>query len=156
MAFYDPLIAVWTTTVLPANTTGAALAVGDTPVQKIAKINAWITTGVIPTSISVSGSDVFNCINYPEFKALTAAQQTNLLMMLSIVGPKLGGSSNMTHLLVGMILDYFTNLSGPTIVALTALSKGAIQPWAVSNGYPAAQNGGGGLTLVDVADAGLN
>ena len=91
-----------------------------------------------------------NCINYAEFKALTAAQQANLLALCSNSGELLGGSANTAFLPVGMILEYFTNHSGPTIAALTALAQGTVQPWWQANGYTAA------ITVDDALKAGLS
>ncbi len=42
---YSPLIAVWSSTTLPAGASGTALVVGDTPAQKLVKINTWTVPG---------------------------------------------------------------------------------------------------------------
>lgn len=55
MAYYDPVIAVWPTTTLPAGVSGTALAAGDTAAQKLAKIDAWTVAGPAQT---VSRGDV--------------------------------------------------------------------------------------------------
>lgn len=157
MAYYDALIAAWNSaTQPPAGVTGTALT-GLTTANKLIAVNGWTITGSVPTGFNVTGAQLLNCINYPEFKALTATQQSNLLLMCAGAGSGsglLGGSGNTTHMAAGMILDYFTNLQGPTITALTALAKATTQTWTAANGYPNAQNGGGGLTPVDLADAG--
>lgn len=155
MAYYDALVAAWNSaTQPPAGVTGTGLT-GLTTANKLIAINGWTVTGSVPTSFNVTGAQLLNCINYAEFKALTAQQQSNLLLMCAAAGAGLlGGSGNTTHMAAGMILDYFTNLSGPTIIALTALAKATTQTWAQANGYPNAQNGGGGITLVDLASAG--
>ncbi len=141
MAYYTAFINAWNTSSsgggLPASTTGTSL-VGLTTANKLAAINAWSFTGAVPGTIYVTGAQIANCINWTEFAALTATQQSNLLQMFGIQGPLLGGSANTSHLLAGMILAYFTNLAGPTIAALTALSQATVQPWWQSAGYPRA------------------
>lgn len=149
--YYTALINVWSTTTLPANTSGTPLSGAMTTAQKLAAVNGWIVTGVVPTSISITGVQLANCINWTEFAALTPAQQQNLLLLCLQTGSLLGGTANTTHLLVGMILAYFTNASGPTILALTALAQGAMQPWWQANGYASPFNtndlaSAGGLT----------
>ncbi len=129
MAYYDALIAKW-----------ATLTPGTTQ-QKLDQINALTVTGSVPTSFFTTGAAVLNCINYAEFKALTVQQQTNLLSMLAIPGPLLGGSANTAFMVDGMIIDYFP-LAGPTIAALTALAKGTVTPWWQAS----VANGGGGLS----------
>lgn len=143
MAYYDALITKWSTL-----TPGTAA-------QKLAQLNAMTVTGSIPTTISIPGVQVFNCIDYTEFKALTDAKKSQMLAALAVPGGLLGGSANTSHLLVGMLLDFFTP-GGATITALTALSKGLTQTWTSANGYPDAQNGGGGITQVDLTNAGLS
>jgi hypothetical protein len=156
VAYYDALIAAWNSaTQPPAGVTGTAITGGMTTAQKIAAVNGWTVTGSVPTSFTVTGAQLLNCINWAEFNALTPQQQSNLLALCQVPGPLLGGSGNTAHMAAGMILAYFTNLSGPTITALTALAQATVQTWAAANGYPNAQNGGGGLTLVDAANAGL-
>jgi hypothetical protein len=137
MAYYDALKTQW------ATLTG-------TTAQKLAAINAMTVSGSVPTSFYVTGSQVANCINYAEFKALTATQQANLLGMLSVAGNLLGGSGNTAFLVDGMILDYFP-LAGTTVANLTALAKATSTPWWQANGYssPFSQadlDAAGGLT----------
>lgn len=155
MAYYDALIAAWNNpTQPPSGVTGSGLVSGDTTQQKIDKINAWTVTGTIPTSFYTTADEIANCINYTEFKALTQQQETNLLALLNITGQLLGGSSNTSILATGMILDYFAPTS-QTVTALKALAKAITETWCRVNGYPEAQNGGGGLTLNDAHNAGL-
>jgi hypothetical protein len=134
MAYYTAFVAAWNSaTQPPAGVTGTALS--GTTAQKLALFNAWTVTGVIPTTLFVTGAQLLNCINWTEFSALTAAQQTNLLALCQVGGLLLGGSGNTTFVVDGMFLAYFTNLSGPTITALTALAQGAVQSWWLANGY---------------------
>ena len=137
MAYYDALISKW-----------ATLTPGTTQ-QKLDQINALSVTGSVPTSFFTTGSAVLNCINYPEFKgALTAQQQSNLLTMLSIQGPLLGGSANTAFMVAGMVIDYFP-LAGPTVASLTALAKGTVQLWWA---VPVASGGGGLSSPVSTND----
>ena len=110
MAYYDNLISAWNTSSggvgLPANTTGSTLQ-GQTTDEKLIRINAWLTTGAIPTTLFFTGAQLKNCINYAEFKALTAVQQSNLLALCADPGQMIGGSANTAFLPVGMILDCF-------------------------------------------------
>ena len=106
MAYYDAFISAWNTGTLPANTTGTPLT-GLTTAQKLAAINGWTHTGSVPTTLYSNGVDLANCINYSEFKALTAAQQSNILALCQIPGLLFGGSANTAFLTDGMVLDYF-------------------------------------------------
>jgi hypothetical protein len=141
MAYYTALINAWNSaTQPPTGVTGTGLNGTMTTGQKLAAVNGWTVTGTVPTVLSITGVQLANCINWGEFAALTAAQQQNLLLLCLQDGLLLGGSSNTSHLLDGMILAYFTNMSGPTITALLALAQGAIQPWWQANGYSSAFN----------------
>jgi hypothetical protein len=128
MAYYTALISAWNTGTVPNGVTGSALT-GQTTAQKLININGWTVTGSVPTTLYVTGNQLLNCINWTEFNALTAAQQTNLLQLCAIPGQLLGGSDNTGFVPDGMLLAYFTNHSGPTILALTALAKAAVTPW---------------------------
>ena len=151
MAQYTNLIAAWNgATQPPTGVTGSPLLGGDTTAQKLAKVQAWTVTGAVPTTLYSTGPQLANCINYAEFKALTATQQANLLALCNNPGPLLGGSANTAFLVDGMILDYFTNKSGPTILALTALAQATVQPWWQYAGYTSQ------IGLQDVQAAGLS
>ena len=151
MAQYTNLIAAWNgATQPPTGVTGSPLLGGDTTAQKLAKVQAWTVTGAVPTTLYSTGAQLANCINYAEFKALTATQQANLLALCNNPGPLLGGSANTAFLVDGMILDYFTNKSGPTILALTALAQATIQPWWQYAGYTSQ------IGLQDVQEAELS
>ena len=150
MAYYTALINAWTAGIVPGGYTGAALT-GQTTAVKLVNIDGWTITGTVPTNFFVTGDQLANCINWTEFAALTDAQQKNLIGLCQIPGKMLGGTANVSFLPVGMFLAYFTNLSGPTILALTALAKGAVTPWWQNNGYtsPISQadlDAAGGLT----------
>jgi hypothetical protein len=149
MAYYTALIAAWNgATQPPTGVEGTPLTSLSTAAKLVA-INGWTVTGTIPTSFYVTGSQILNCINWAEFAALTAAQQSNLLALCNCQGNLLGGSGNTAFLVVGMILAYFTNHSGPTVVALTALASAQIQPWWQAS----VGSGGGGLSsIVTAAD----
>lgn len=122
MAYYTALIAQW-----PLLTPGTTAA-------KLAQLNAMTVSGSVPTSFFVTGDQLLNCINYAEFKVLTAAQQNNILAVCRTPGQLLGGSGNTAFLVDGMILDYFP-VAGPTVAALTALAKVTATPWWQANGY---------------------
>ncbi len=127
MAYYDALVAKWGT-------------LSGTTAQKLAAVNALMVTGSVPTLFRVSGSAILDCLNFAEFNALTAAQQSTLLQICAMPGLLLGGSASP---LVGpMFVSYYAGkLAGPTITALTALAQGAVVPWWQSS----VANGGGGL-----------
>jgi hypothetical protein len=150
VAHYDALIAAWNNpTQPPPGVTGSGLLPADTTDQKITKVNAWTVTGSVPTTVHVTSDQLANCVNYPEFKALTAVQQSNLLGLFNIApGQLLGGSANTSFLTVGMIIDYFP-AGGATITSLTALSKGLTQLWWQA---PVANNGGGLTSPVSIDD----
>ena len=160
MAYYSALQAAWAASsaspgALPNGVAGTSLY-GLTTAQKIAAVNAWTVTGTIPTSFYVTGAQILNCVNWTEFAALTAQQQSNLLALCNVQGQLLGGSGNTAFLPTGMVLAYFTNHSGPTVTALTALANAQVQPWYTVT----VANGGGGLNgpinQTDVTLAGLS
>ena len=92
MAYYTALQTAWNSvTQPPTGVTGSGLLGGDTTAQKITKVNAWTVTGAVPTTTFTTGDQIFNCVNYPEFKALTAAQQSNVMAMCSTPGQLKGG-----------------------------------------------------------------
>ena len=148
MAYYDTLKTAWNSaTQPPTGVTGTALT-GLTTANKLIAVNNWTVTGSVPTTLYCTGPQLANCIDKTEFLALTAAQQQNLLLLCLSPGPLLGGSANTSHLTDGMILAYFTNLSGPTILALTALAQAVVQPWWQSVGS------NGPVSLADLQLAG--
>lgn len=124
MAYYTALINEW------ATLTGTTIA-------KLAAINALTVSGSVPTTFYATGAQLLNCINWTEFAALTAQQQSNLLALCANPGPMIGGSAQTAQMAAGMFLANFTNHSGPTILALTALAQAAVQPWWQANGYTA-------------------
>lgn len=154
MAYYTALINAWNNaTQPPPGIIGTALTALSTA-NKIIAVNGWLVTSTIPTTLTVTGAQLLNCINYTEFKTLTAAQQSNLLMMCASQGPLLGGSTNAGLIAAGMFIDYFTASAGPTRTALAALAQA--QPfWSTS-----AALGGAGLgspvSLNDTLAAGLS
>jgi len=153
VAYYDALKTAWAMSSagvgdLPTGVVGTSLF-GLTTAQKIAAVNGWTVTGTIPVSTTFTGAQLANWINWTEFAALTAAQQQNLMLLIAGQGPYLGGSSNTGFLPVGMLLSYFTNHSGPTIVAMTAYVNSLVFPWWQT---PVAQGGGGLNGVVSLAD----
>lgn len=153
MSYYTALINAWNgATQPPVGVTGTGLTGGMSTQQKIDAVNGWTVTGTVPATLFVTGAQLLNCVNYAEFKALTAAQQADLMALFQVPGPLLGGSANTTHLVDGMILDYFP-VAGPTIAALTALAQGTVTPW-----WQASTGGGlsSPVSQNDVTAAGLS
>lgn len=154
MSYYTALIAAWNNaTQPPPGIIGSPLTALSTA-NKIAAVNGWLVTSTIPTTLTVTGSQLLNCINYAEFKALTAAQQQNLMLLCASQGGLLGGSANASLIAAGMFVDYFTNASGPTRLALAALAQGQ-SFWST----PVALGGaglGGVVTQTDLTAAGLS
>jgi hypothetical protein len=149
MAYYTALIAAWdSATQPPAGVTGAGLT-GLSTAAKLAAVNAWTFTGSSPTAFGITGVQIANCINWAEFNALTAQQQSNVLALCNQPGSYIGGSAETAHLVDGMIIAYFPS-GGPTMTALTALAEGIVQPWWQYAGYP------GLFDLQDVTNAGLS
>lgn len=156
MAYYDVLIAAWNSSIQPpAGVSGTGLSSAQSTIQKLANVNAWTVTGLIPTSFVTTGSALANCVNFAEFNTLTAPQQSNIMALCQISGGLLGGSTNVGLLTAGMFVTYFSTPSSPTIAKLTALAKATTQSWAQANGYPFG-NGGGLLYGSDLSNAGLS
>lgn len=150
MAYYTALITGWNgATQPPTGVTGTAITGGMTTGQKLAAVNGWTVTGIVPTTFFTSGDKILNCINWTEFNTLTAQQQSNVLAMCNNLGQLLGGSGNTTHLVAGMIIAYFP-AAGVTITALTALAQSTTLPWWQTNSYPRA------FDLGDISAAGLS
>jgi hypothetical protein len=120
-----------------------------TPDQMLTVINGWTVVGSIPTSFYCTGTELANCVDRVEFNTLTDAQQKNLLALFCVPGPLLVGSANVSHLAAGLMVTYFTNFNGPTMVNLTALAKATVQPWWQYAGYPTIISG------QDLVNAGL-
>lgn len=142
MAYYTALISEWAA-ITTANP-------GFTTAQKLAAINALTVSGSVPTVLSITGTQLLNCINWTEFAALTAPQQSNLLALCNNNGLLLGGSSNTAFITDGMFLAYFSNHAGPTIAALTALAQASVTPWSQVNGYSTP------ISMQDVINAGVS
>lgn len=135
MAYYDALITKW-----------ATLTPGTTA-QKLAQINALTLTGSIPTTFFLTGNQIFNCLDWAEFSALTPTQQTLMMQICAIPGSIKGGTGSF---FAGMIpVFYAGKLAGPTVTAFIALAQATTQPWWQAT---VAQNGGGLSSLVSVDD----
>lgn len=114
----------WTTAQLQAAIT-ALNAPGDTDAQIAALLNAQTSTGSVPTETFFTGNEMFNCIVWSEFEAITAAQQTLLLQVCAIPGNLLGGSAS------PFIAPFFGTLAAKmpnTITALVALAQALVTP----------------------------
>jgi hypothetical protein len=133
MSYYTTLINAWNTGTVPTGVVGSALT-GQSTAQKLININAWVVTATIPSSYTVTGAQIANCINWTEFAALTATQQSNVLALCNISTHSVGSSAAEIALLGdGMIVAYFPS-GGATITSLSALAPSA-QPWWQVNGY---------------------
>ena len=154
--YYDALIAAWNSPVQPpSGVTGTGLTPAMTTQEKCDTINQWTMVGQIPASFTLTGDQIANAIHWPDFSALVAGQQMNVLQLCAISGQLLGGSSNTALLAMGMMLNYFPGGSA-TRAALTALAKGMVRLWW---GVPVAENGGGltgPVSLADTQAAGLS
>ena len=154
MAYYDVLIAAWNSSIQPpTGVTGTGLSSGQTTATKLSNVNNWTVTGVVPASILTTGSALANCINFAEFNSLLPTQQSNIMALCNIVGPLLGGSTNVGLLTAGMFVSYFSTISSPTIANLTALAKATTQSWAQANGYPYVSSIQGAINNHDITDA---
>jgi hypothetical protein len=149
MSYYTALTTAWNgATQPPTGVSGTAITGAMTTTQKVAAVGTWTVTGSVPTVLNVTGSQLWNCVNWLEFAALTATQQTQVLALCALPGPLLGGSANVALGTVGMILAYFSH-TGPTVVNLTALAQATVQPWWQYAGM------NGAVTLADAQIAGL-
>lgn len=104
---YTALIAAWGNGSVPAGFVGTPLGVLSTA-NKIIAVNGWSQTGSIPTDFLVTGAQILGCINYAEFKALSDAQQKNVLGMCACQGSLPSGGAHTAGLVAGMFIDYFT------------------------------------------------
>lgn len=151
---YLALQNAWTSVIQPpTGVLGVGLNATMTTLQKISAVNNWTVAGTVPATITISGSQILNCINYPEFVAITTASLQTQIMALCAVPSILGGSANTTHMGPGLLLAAFTTGS-QTIAALTVLASA--QPWWST---PSASGGGGfssPVSLVDTSVAGLS
>lgn len=135
MAYYDAFKTQW-----------ATLTPGTTA-QKLVQINGQNVTGSIPTLTMITGVQIFNCVVWAEFNAITAAQQTTLMQVCTLPGNIVGGSAS------PFVAPMFGTLAAKmplTIAALTALAKGTVQPWWQANLYP------GPFNEFDAAAAGVS
>lgn len=125
MAYYTALINEW------------ALLTPGTTAAKLAQLNAIVVTGSTPTLIQSTGTQIFNCLVWTEFKLLTAAQQTTLMQICALPSGIQGGSASK------FIAPFFGEIAATipqSIAALVALSQAISQPWWQANGYLAPIN----------------
>jgi hypothetical protein len=75
-SYYTALIAAWNgATQPPTGVTGTPLTGSMTTTQKIAAVNGWTVSGVVPATFPITGAQLFNGINWADFTALNATQQ---------------------------------------------------------------------------------
>lgn len=143
---YSVLIAAWNSAQQPpAGVTGQALT-GLTTANKLAAVLAWTTTGAAVPMI-VPTYKIYNVIDTTEFSALSAANQQ---LVRDILGMGTVDASSGTSIRTRMLALFAAGST--TRTALTALAAPYDAPtvnWAVKNGYA-------GITLNDVAAAGLS
>lgn len=84
MAASDNLIAVWNTTVLPANTTGTAFVVGDSAQIKINKIATWMTLTGVPIRALISSFDLQNALDGTEIVNASGVPQLTQLQISTL------------------------------------------------------------------------
>jgi hypothetical protein len=140
MAYYDALIAAWnSSTQPPTGVTGTGLTPAMPTNDKINAVNGWTMSGAVPATYYTTGADLHNCIDYAEFKALTAAQQSSINNALQVPGSLLSGTANTTHMIPGLFLELFPGGS-KTRTAMIALAKAVVAPWWE---VPTSKGGGG-------------
>jgi hypothetical protein len=130
MLNYAPLIAVWSTTSVPATYTGTALNAGMTTDQKLTAVNGWSKPGVEPPLI-LKPTDIMNAIVYSEWIALTTAQQLYIQTVLSMGDVNASAGTN--------IRTAFLTIFGNGTVTRTNLAgldttNTPTVPWVTNNG----------------------
>lgn len=145
MPDYTALIAAWNSgTQPPVGITGQALT-GLTTANKLAAVLAWTTTGAAIPMI-IPSYMIYNLLDATEFTTLSAANQTLIRDLISM-GTVDGSAGKPARARLVAIYP-----SGTTRTALNALAATYDSPtvnWAVKNGYA-------GITMNDVAAAGLS
>lgn len=139
MAYYDALIAKW-----------ATLTPGTTA-QKLVQLNGLTVIGAAQKAI-LNPSDILNAIAFADLAALTQLQVSQLTLLLA--GSKIDASTG-TSIRAG-IQALFAGKTA-TLANLGALVAPFDSPnisWCQANGYPNASGGLGGITAVDLANAG--
>jgi hypothetical protein len=160
MAFYDALIAKWAT-------------LSGTTAQKLATLNALTAAG--PTQdVSASAALAYFALNakLSGLLAYAASPPTNaqapvvvaakefaaLFSMPAFTTFQLSNPSILATVQVFLNLlasDAATGITAADATALLALGSTTVS-WCKANGYPEAQSGGGGITNVDLTNAGLS
>lgn len=147
MVDYTALIAAWNSgTQPPVGIAGTALT-GLTTVNKLAAVLAWTTTGAgaaIP--MIVPTYKIYNLIDLTEFTALTAGNQQ---LVRDILGMGTVDGSAGTSVRARMVAIFPSGTTRNALNALAATYDGPTVNWASKNGYA-------GITMNDVAAAGLS
>jgi hypothetical protein len=153
MTYYDPLIAVWNTTTLPAGVTGSPLAASMSKQQKLDTVNAWmVDQSQNKPAVILSPSQIINAIVFADLAGLTQLQLLQLQILLS--GSTVDVSAGTT---IRQGLQQLFAGKTQTIANLQALVTPFDTPritWCAANGYPSGASKGG-LNLNDVQAAGL-
>lgn len=118
-----------------------------TTAQKLTTLNAMTVTGSIPSDITVTGPQIYNCIVSSEFSALSAANQQAVRDIYELSGNIEAGTGTTVRTVLLALFGGGTT----TRANFVALAKGISQPWWQANGYTAPINdsdlaAAGGLT----------
>jgi hypothetical protein len=134
MAYYDALIAKWSTL------TGTTAA-------KLAQINALTVPGPAQKAI-ISPSQILNAIVFADLAALTQLQVTQLTLLLQGSSVDASAGTSIRTGIQALFAGKTTTLAN--LGALVAPFDSSTMPWWQGNGYPRAFDSG------DIAAAGLN
>lgn len=142
---YSALQTAWNSgTQPPAGITGTALT-GMTTANKLAAVLAWTTTGAAIQMI-VPTYKIYNLIDLTEFTALSTANQQ---LVRDILGMGTVDGSAGTSVRSRLVAIFPSGITRTALNALAATYDSPTVNWAVKNGYA-------GITMNDVAAAGLS
>lgn len=142
---YSALQTAWNSgTQPPTGISGQALT-GLTTANKLAAVLAWTTTGAAVPMI-VPTYKIYNLVDLTEFTALTAANQQ---LVRDILGMGTVDGSAGTSVRARLVAIFPSGITRTALNALAATYDSPVVNWATKNGYT-------GITLNDVAAAGLS
>jgi hypothetical protein len=152
MAYYDALVAAWNSaTQPPAGVSGTALT-GLSTANKLIAVNAWTVKGS-PTKALLAPSAILNAIAFADLAALTQLQVSQLTLLLAGTSIDASVGTSIRAGIQALFAGKTTTLAN--LAALVApFDSGPTLSWCQANGYPNAQNGGGGITPTDLVNAG--
>lgn len=145
MVDYTALQTAWNSgTQPPVGITGTALT-GLTTANKLAAVLAWTTTGAAIPMI-VPTYKIYNLIDLTEFTALTTGNQQ---LVRDILGMGTVDGSAGTSVRARLVAIFPSGITRTALNALAATYDSPTVNWAGKNGYA-------GITMNDVAAAGLS